>query len=106
MKSLSREISSLNYRIALKFDRHIGSSAAEVPVKFQSNGSNSKYRSRGFETSRDFMIRRLIECLNEALVTNLGFEIFQILFHFNVFKLNSFGSTGLVIKARVYICTS
>ena len=30
-------IGSLNYRIALKFDRHIGSSAAEVPVKFQSD---------------------------------------------------------------------
>ena len=37
MKSQSREIGSLNDRIALKFDRHIGSTAAEVPLKFQSN---------------------------------------------------------------------
>ena len=37
MKSRSREIGRLNYRIAMKFDRHISSSAAEVPVKFQSD---------------------------------------------------------------------
>ena len=37
MKSRSREIGSLNYRIALKFDWHIGSSAADVPIKFQSD---------------------------------------------------------------------
>ena len=35
--SWSREIGSLNYRIAVKFDRHIGSSAAEELVKFQSD---------------------------------------------------------------------
>ena len=35
MKSRSREICSLNHRIALKFDRHIHSGAAEVPVKFK-----------------------------------------------------------------------
>ena len=34
---LSHEIGTLNSRIALKFDRHIGSTAAEVPVKFQSD---------------------------------------------------------------------
>ena len=33
----SCEIGSLNYRITLKFDRHFGSIAAEVPVKFQSD---------------------------------------------------------------------
>ena len=27
----------LNYGIALKFDKHVGSSAAEVPVKYQSH---------------------------------------------------------------------
>ena len=37
VKSRSHEIGTLNYRIALKFDRHIGSIAAEVPVKFQSD---------------------------------------------------------------------
>ena len=37
VKSRSHEIGTLNCRIALKFDRHIGSNAAEVPVKFQSD---------------------------------------------------------------------
>ena len=31
------KIVSLNYSIALQFDRHIGSTAAEMPVKFQSD---------------------------------------------------------------------
>ena len=37
VKSRSHEIGTINCRIALKFDRHIGSTAAEVPVKLQSN---------------------------------------------------------------------
>ena len=37
VKSRSREIGTLNCCIALKFDRHIGSTAAKVPVKFQSD---------------------------------------------------------------------
>ena len=37
VKSRSREIGCHNDRIARKFYRHIGSPAAEVPVKFQSN---------------------------------------------------------------------
>ena len=37
MKSRSHEIGSLNYRIVLKFDKHISSTAADVPVKFQSD---------------------------------------------------------------------
>ena len=36
VKSQSREIGCYNDCIALKFDRHLGSAAAEVPVKFQS----------------------------------------------------------------------
>ena len=32
MKSLSREIGSLNYRIVLKIDKHLGSTAADLPV--------------------------------------------------------------------------
>ena len=35
VKSRSHEIGTLNCHITLKFDRHIGSTAAEVPVKFQ-----------------------------------------------------------------------
>ena len=37
VKSRSHEIGTLNCRIALKFDWHVGSSAAEVPVKFHSD---------------------------------------------------------------------
>ena len=37
VKTQSREIGSLNYCMALKFDRHIGSNAADAPVKFQSD---------------------------------------------------------------------
>ena len=36
VRSRSHEIGTLNCRIALTFDRHTGSTAAEVPVKFQS----------------------------------------------------------------------
>ena len=35
-KSRSHEIGHYIDRIALNFDRHLGSAAAEVPVKFQS----------------------------------------------------------------------
>ena len=41
----SHEIGSLNYPIALKFDRHLGT-ADEVPVK--STSEFSRYKSRGF----------------------------------------------------------
>ena len=37
VKSRIYEIGSLNYRIAMKFDRHLGNTAAEVTVKFQSD---------------------------------------------------------------------
>ena len=37
VKSRSHEIGCCNYRIAIKFYRHLGSAAAEVPVKFQSD---------------------------------------------------------------------
>ena len=36
-KSRSREIGCYNDRIVLKFDRHLGSIAAEMVVKFQSD---------------------------------------------------------------------
>ena len=41
MKSRSREIGSLHYRIGLKFDRRLDSTAAE------------EHNSRGYETLRD-----------------------------------------------------
>ena len=55
-----------NSPIALKFDRHLGSTPADAPVKFQSDWDNLNYWSRGFETSRDLTIRRLIRYWNIA----------------------------------------
>ena len=66
MKFRSRKIDSLNYCIALRFHRHIGNSAAQVPVKFHSDRTII-YQSRGFETSPDLTIRRLIGYWNRAL---------------------------------------
>ena len=37
VKSRSREIECYNDRFAMKFDRHLGSAAAVLPVKFQSD---------------------------------------------------------------------
>ena len=37
VKSRSRDIRVQTFRIALKFDRHLGSTAVETPVKFQSD---------------------------------------------------------------------
>ena len=37
VKSRSREIRIQTFPIALKFDRHLGSSAGKMPVKFQSD---------------------------------------------------------------------
>ena len=53
-----REVSKLqdgcyNNCIASKFDRLLGSTTAEVSVKFQND-----YRSRGFGTSGDLVVRR------------------------------------------------
>ena len=42
VKTRSREIGCYNDHIALKFDRHLGSAAAEVPVEFQSDWNRQK----------------------------------------------------------------
>ena len=49
----SREIGCYFDRIALKFDRHLGSAAAEVPVKFQSDWQSLNPNLVGF-FFRDF----------------------------------------------------
>ena len=54
-KSRSREIGCYNERIALKFDRHLPSAAAERLEK-------SKTESYGFETSRDLTAREALMC--------------------------------------------
>ena len=51
-KSQRREIRVQTFPIALKFDKHIGNGAAEIPVKSQSDTES------GLETSRDLAIRR------------------------------------------------
>ena len=56
MKIWSREIGCYNDHITAKWDRHLGSAAAELPVKFRLE--RSKRKSRGFETSRDLAVRR------------------------------------------------
>ena len=56
--------------ITLKFDRHIGSSAAEVAVKFQSDRTILHTKSHGFETSRDLTLRRVNTWNNPLLPWN------------------------------------
>ena len=58
MKSRSRDIRVLPFPIALKFDRHLGSNAAEMRIKFQ-NYERFNIQSRWLEISRDLAIRRL-----------------------------------------------
>ena len=61
--------SSLNYRIALQFDRHIVSSAVDVPAKFQSDRTILNiYKSRGFDLLRDLTVSRLFDYRNRAHV--------------------------------------
>ena len=45
-------------RIALKFDRHLGSDAAEVPVTCQSDCQGPNPNLTGLETSRNLTVKR------------------------------------------------
>ena len=67
MKSRSREIGSLDCRIALKFDRHIDQQqCCQGACQISERSDKSKYKSRGFETLRDLMIRCLIKYWNRV----------------------------------------
>ena len=55
---VSIQIGCYDDRIALKFDRHLGNAAAEVPVKFLGAIGISEPESRGFEISRGLVVRR------------------------------------------------
>ena len=57
VKSRSLKIGSLDYCIALKFERHLGRSAAEMPVKFQ---GDQTILNTNPVASRDLTIRHLI----------------------------------------------
>ena len=67
MKTRSHEIGCYNDCIRLKFDRHLGSTAAEVPVKFQSDWKSLNLNLMASETSRDLAARRLTVYWIEAL---------------------------------------
>ena len=54
--SLEVEIKCLKCSYSMKFGRFLGSSAAEMPAKFQSEKQNLNW-SRVFETLRDIVIR-------------------------------------------------
>ena len=62
----SREIGSLNYRIALKFWQALRQHCCWGACQFSGRSKNSKYKSLIFETLRDFTIKRLIEYWNRA----------------------------------------
>ena len=56
--SWSREIGCLNDRISLQFDRHLGSAAAEVPVKRQGDYKNWNANTVASRLhARDLMVR-------------------------------------------------
>ena len=65
MKSRSREIINWNHRIALKFETHIGRSAADVHVKYQSDRTIVIQLS--LPNFARFTIRHLIGYWNGAL---------------------------------------
>ena len=92
MKSWNREIGDLSYHIALKFDRHIGSSAAEVPVKCQSCQTFLN-KCHSFETSRDLAIRRIIRYWNRvpvsSTVSTLIFILYQSFFWQWIFDIHT-----------------
>ena len=47
------------WSIALKYDGHLGSVGAEVPVKFQNDSKSLNQNLAAFESSRDLAVRRL-----------------------------------------------
>ena len=65
MKTRSREIDSLNDRIALKFDKHIRSSAAEAPTKFQSGR---------IILTTNFVASKLCEILQQSVLSDTETE--------------------------------
>ena len=59
VKTRNREIRVYTFLIALKFDRHLGSAAAEMPVNFLQRCDHYNIQSSGFETSWDLAVRRV-----------------------------------------------
>ena len=65
--SQSREIGCYNDHITLKFDRHLGSTAAQGACQISEWLEKSKPESCGFDTSQDLVVRRLTTLWSEAL---------------------------------------
>ena len=70
VKSSSHGILVKTFPITLKFDSHLGSSAAEMPVKFQSDYDQYNIQSCGIDTSQDLVVRHLTTQWIEALVSH------------------------------------
>ena len=69
----SHEIVCHNDRVALVFDRHLGSTTVEVSVKFQRDRKRFKPKSHGFEASQDLAIKpaRLVNGSPGPCITNV-----------------------------------
>ena len=67
VKSWSHEIGCYNDRIALKFDRHLSSTAAEA-CQISEWSERFKPESRGFDTSRDLALRP--RCMTSVCLVN------------------------------------
>ena len=76
-KSWSREIGNLSYHMALKFDKHVGRTAAKVHVKF---GSDRTILSTNLAALSlwDLRIRRLIGYWNAAPFYTQWFRVIYI----------------------------
>ena len=78
VKSRSREIRILTFLIAIKYDRHLGSRAAEMPVKFQIDTiimTSNLAASRLHEIRRQDVLslseERLRQLINHILVSQM-----------------------------------
>ena len=92
--SRNREIDSLDCRIHSKLDSHHHHTAVKMPVKFQGDRKKNKYKSHGFETSRDLTRRRLIKYWNGAQVSYHHYHVITnielVLFRWSVRLWNYF----------------
>ena len=70
VKSRSCDIGCCYDSIAVKFDRHHGSAAADVPVEFQCDWKSLEPEYRSYEASLDLLVRRLSAVWLYALTTS------------------------------------
>ena len=82
VKSRSCEIGSLKYRVALKFDRHIGSRGV---WQFSERSNYTKYQSRGFidftrshDTTPYRILKRALEDKKNVVCTHIMFIVIAV----------------------------